>query len=123
MSDDADIQALRGAVEAARAGPGQPRLLRAYRALGEGYLAAGRLDEAESALRTSVQQARIWDDAVDLGLSLLGLGRVLARTPRTDRALLAFTEAVGALRGKDEDAAAAATRALTALSDVPGDAR
>ncbi len=123
MSDDVDLQALRDALEAARAGPGQPALLRAYRALGEGYLASGSIDEAESAFRTSVQQARIWNDARDLGLALLGLGRTLARTERTDRALLAFTEAVGSLHGLDDEAARAAAAEIQGLRDVPGGAR
>ena len=121
MSDD--LQTLRDAVEAARATRGQPDLLRAYRALGEGYLAQDRIDEAESAFRTSVQQARIWNDPRDLGLALLGLGRALARTEHTDRALLAFTEAVGSLHGVDAEGANAAAAEVQALRDVPGGAR
>jgi len=123
MTGAHDLAALRAAVESARATRGQPHLLRAYRALGEGYLAADRIDEAESALRTSIQQARIWNDSADLGLSLFALGRVLMKTQRRDRALLALTEAVGALAGNDETAAQAATEAIRALGRVPGGAR
>jgi tetratricopeptide (TPR) repeat protein len=123
MSDAASLEDLRAALESARATRGQPDLLRAYRALGEGYLAAEQLDEAESAFRTSVQQARIWNDARDLGLALLGLGRTLVKTGRTDRALLAFTEAVGSLHGVDAEATEAAAAEVRALRDVPGGAR
>jgi len=120
---DAYLVALRAALAAARAAHRQPDLLHAYRTLGEGYLAVGRVDEAESALRTSVQQARIVGDDVALGRGLLGLARALGRTARTDRALLAYTEAVASLRGRDEAAAAEAGAEMCALGKVPGGAR
>ena len=120
---DPTIEALRTALAAARAGRRQPQLLRAYAALGAGYFAADRLSEAESAWRTAVQQARIAAGPLDLGRALLGLARTLARTPRTDRALLHYTESVAQLRGRDDEAAAAAAAELAALGHVPGGAR
>src|SRR5688500_5131238 len=59
---------------------GQPMLLRAYRALAYWHLEWGQGDEAESAARVAVQQARIWREPGDLGESLLQLARVLAKT-------------------------------------------
>ena len=123
MSADADLQALRATLERVRLSRRQPELLRAYAALGAGYLTAGRIDEAESAWRTAVQQARICAGAADLGRSLLGLARTLMRTPRTDRALLHYTEAVHALTGSDEAARAEAAAEMAALGRVPGGAR
>ncbi len=118
-----DLDVLRAALATARAAHRQPGLLQAYRALGDGYLAAGLIDEAESAFRTSVAQARIWNDPAEVGRSLLGLGRCLGRTERTDRALLAYTEAVSGLAGRDEPLAEVARAELKALRDVPGGAR
>lgn len=118
-----DLDALRAALAAARAAHRQPGLLQAYRTLGDGYLAAGLLDEAESAYRTSVAQARIWGDPAEVGHSLLGLGRCLGLTERTDRALLAYTEAVSSLTGRDEALAEIARAELQALREVPGGAR
>ncbi|MDF1701855.1 MAG: hypothetical protein P1V36_11920 [Planctomycetota bacterium] len=122
-ADDPAIDALRAALEAARATRLQPQLLRAYAALGAGYLAADRRGDAESAWRTAVAQARICAGPQDLGLALLGLARTLARTPRTDRALLAYTEAVAALQGCDGARAAEARAELATLGRVPGGAR
>ena len=121
--DAADLERLRTALEAARATRAQPALLRAYADLGAGYLAAGRLGEAESAWRTAVAQARICAGPEDLGRALLGLARTLARTPRTDRALLHYTEAVACLQGRDEARAAEARAELAGLGRVPGGAR
>ncbi len=118
-----DLDALRAALAAARAAHRQPGLLQAYRALGDGYLAAARIDAAESAYRTSAAQARIWNDPAEVGRSLLGLGRTLGRTERTDRALLAYTEAVSSLTGRDEALAEIARAELQALREVPGGAR
>lgn len=120
---DEALARLREAREARRGEARQPGLLRSYAALGRCHLAAGQLDEAESAARTAIQQARVFGDPRELGLGLLLLGRVLARTPRSDRALLAFTEAVSCLRGRDEGAEAEAAEALRAVTRVPGGAR
>lgn len=122
-ADRPTIDSLRAALEAARATRRQPDLLRAYAALGAGYLAGDRIDEAESAYRTAVQQARITAGPLDLGRALLGLARTLARTPRTDRALLHYTEAVACLRGRDDALAAEAAGELAGLGQVPGGAR
>ena len=118
-----DIETLRARVAAARASRRQPALLRAYADLAAGYHALGRTDEAESAWRTSIQQARVAGDAVDLGRALLGLARTLARTPRTDRALLHFTEAIACLAERDEGTRAQAITEMRALGRVPGGAR
>jgi hypothetical protein len=118
-----DIESLHAELAAARSSHRQPRLLRAYAALAGGYLGAGRLDEAESAWRTSIQQARVCGTPEDLGRGLLGLARTLVRTARTDRALLAGTEAVACLRGRDAAAAEEAATLVASLSRVPGGAR
>ena len=123
MLSSGEIEALREHVEKARAARRQPELLRAYAALGAGYLAAGRLDEAESAWRTAIQQARVMGDPTDLGRALLGLARTLARTERTDRALLHYTEAIHCLAACDEAAREAAASEMAALGRVPGGAR
>lgn len=115
------LEALRSARERSRA-VGQPMLLRAYRGLAYWHLAWGQADEAESAARVAVQQARSWADAAELGEALLQLARVLARTQRTDRALLHFTEGVACLERAGQDASAAKAE-LAALSTVPGGAR
>lgn len=114
------LDLLRRAREAWRAEGRQPELLRAYAALARQHLAWGQLDEAESAARTAIQQARVWGDPVELGRSLLALGRALARTPRTDRALMALTEASACLRARDPAAFEEAASALRALSKVTG---
>lgn len=124
MSDDSPaIQERRAAVETARATRSQPELLQAYAALGRGYLAEDRIGDAESAFRTAVAQARITAGPLDLGHALLGLARTLARTPRTDRALLHYTEAVACLQGRDDERAAEARAEIAALGRVPGGAR
>ena len=46
---------------------GQPMLLRAYAALAYWHLEWGQADEAESAARVAVQQARAWNDPAELG--------------------------------------------------------
>ena len=122
-SIEASIQDLRLALEVRRAGGRQPGLLRAYRQLGCAYLAADRLDEAESALRTAIAQARIHGDDLETGLGLLELGRAQHRLERADRALLAYTEAAGCLAGLDPAALAAATAEVRTLGSVPGGAR
>ncbi|MFM8978996.1 MAG: hypothetical protein ACKOSS_00805, partial [Planctomycetia bacterium] len=120
---DEALAALREARETARP-LGQPLLLRAYVALAHWHAAFGQLDEAESDARVAVQQARTWADAGELGGALVQLARVLARTPRTDRALLAYTEGVAALeQGGRGPAAAEARRELEALAAVPPGAR
>lgn len=117
------LGALREAREAARP-LGQPLLLRAYVALAHWHAAFGQVDEAESDARVAVQQARTWADPAELGQALVQLARVLARTPRTDRALLAYTEGVAALEQAGRATAAAAARAeLEALAAVPPGAR
>lgn len=116
------IAALQAARERARA-LGQPGLLRAYVALAGARLAAGRLDEAESDARAAVQQARAWGDPVELGVALVALARALARTARTDRALLHYTEALGLLIPAGHPLAEDARREAAALSAVPGGAR
>ena len=124
MSDDSPaIQELRAALEAARATRLQPDLLRAYAALGAGYLAEERIGDAESAFRTAVAQARINAGPLDLGRALLGLARTLARTERTDRALLHYTEASACLQGRDDALAGEARSEIAGLGDVPGGAR
>jgi tetratricopeptide (TPR) repeat protein len=117
------VEAAREALAAARAGARQPDLLRAYRRLGRCYLATGRVDEAESALRTAIAQARIHGDRREVGLGLLELGHAQRELGRADRALLAFTEAAGCLKGLDPAAWAAAGHALQALTSAPGGAR
>ena len=102
---------------------GQPMLLRAYRALAYWHLEWGQFDEAESAARVAVQQARTWGEAGDLGESLLQLARVLAKTARTDRALLHYTEAVALLEQAGSPSATEAKAELAALGAVPGGAR
>ncbi|MFM8385917.1 MAG: hypothetical protein ACKOCB_03705 [Planctomycetia bacterium] len=120
---DETLAALREAREAARP-LGQPLLLRAYVALAHWHAAFGQADEAESDARVAVQQARTWADPAELGQALVQLARVLARTPRTDRALLAYTEGVAALEQAGRATAAAAARAeLEALAAVPPGAR
>lgn len=117
------IEELRVALETSRAAGRQPGLLRAYRDLGRAYLAAARLDEAESALRTAIAQARIHGDDLETGLGLLELGRAQRGLDRADRALLAYTEAAGCLAGRDPVALAAASAELCALGSAPGGAR
>lgn len=119
----ASIEDLRLVLETRRAEGRQPGLLCAYRQLGCAYLAAGRLDEAESALRTAIAQARIHGDDLETGLGLLELGRAQRRLERSDRALLAYTEAAGCLVGRDAAALAAATEEVRTLGSVPGGAR
>lgn len=120
---DETLAALREAREAARP-LGQPLLLRAYVALAYWHAAFGQLDEAESDARVAVQQARTWADAGELGQALVQLARVLALTPRTDRALLAYTEGVAALAHAGRSAAAEQARGeLEALAAVPPGAR
>lgn len=116
------LAALREAREAARA-VGQPMLLRAYTGLAHWHAAWGQLDEAESAARVGVQQARAWGDGGELGAALLTLARVLAKTPRTDRALLHYTEAAALLEQAGRPAAAEAKAELAALAAVPPGAR
>lgn len=121
-----DLEALRAARERARA-LGQPHLLRAYAALAAGHLVGGQLDEAESAARVAVQQARTWAEPADLGRALVLLARILARGQRTDRALLHYTEGLAWLERAGTPAARAEADAarpeVSALSDVPPDAR
>ena len=118
-----DIDDLRSALASARADGRQPNLLRAYRSLGQGYLAAARVDEGESALRTAIAQARIHGDPLELGLGLLELGRAQCTLGRPDRALLAYTEAAGCLRELDPEAHQVASDELRALTSAPGGAR
>jgi hypothetical protein len=118
----AALAVLRETLEQSRRA-GQPMLLRGYRALAQGHLACGQGDEAESAARVSVQQARIWGEPGDLGESLLQLARVLAKTARTDRALLHYTEAVALLDQAARPTAAEARAELAGLGAVPGGAR
>jgi len=120
---DATLRGLREALEQRRAEGRQPALLRAYADLGRAYLAADRVDEAESALRTAIAQARIWGDPVELGLPLIDLGRAQCSLERRDRALLAFTEAAGCLSDRHAEGHAAASVELRALGRVPGGAR
>ncbi len=117
------LRRLRAQREAARARGSQPALLRAYRALADALRELGHLDEAESAARTSVQQARVMHDDVELGESLLALARVLAGTHRTDRALLHYTEATALLAAARPQLAQAAARESATLSAVPPGAR
>jgi tetratricopeptide (TPR) repeat protein len=117
------IADLRVGLEARRTEGRQPGLLRAYRQLGCAYLAEERLDEAESALRTAIAQARIHGDPLEIGQGLLELGRAQRGLGRADRALLAYTEAAGCLAGLDSAALAAATAGLQSLGSVPGGAR
>lgn len=121
-ADAAALDALRRAREEARR-RGQPALLRAYAALAAAHRGRGEGDEAESAARVAVQQARIWGDPAELGLCLLELARALVRTPRADRALLHYTEAVGLLEAAGRPEAAAARAEAQALGTVPGGAR
>jgi tetratricopeptide (TPR) repeat protein len=102
---------------------GQPMLLRAYAALAYWHLAWGQGDEAESAARVAVQQARAWNDPGELGACLLQLARVLARTDRTDRALLHYTEAISLLDGPRPAQAAEARTEVAGLSAVPPNPR
>jgi tetratricopeptide (TPR) repeat protein len=113
------VHFLRAARERYRALARQPELLRAYGALGCWHRAWNEPDEAESALRTAIQQARTHGDDRELGLWLRELGRTLAPS-RPDRALLAFVEAVACLRGRDEEACAGASEELRRLQQVPG---
>jgi tetratricopeptide (TPR) repeat protein len=98
---------------------GQPMLLRAYSALAYWHLEWGQADEAESAARVAVQQARAWNDPGELGACLLQLARVLARTDRTDRALLHYTEATALLDAARPAQAAEARAEVAALTAVP----
>jgi len=123
VGSDETIAARRAALEARRAEGRQPGILRAYADLGRAYLAADRVAEAESALRTAIAQARIWGDPVETGLGLLELGRAQRRLERPDRALMAFTEAAGCLGGRHEEGHAAAASELQALGSAPGGAR
>jgi tetratricopeptide (TPR) repeat protein len=115
--DDA-LAMLREARERSRAA-GQPMLLRAYSALAYWHLEWGQADEAESAARVAVQQARAWNDPGELGASLLQLARVLVRTDRTDRALLHYTEATALLDAARPAQAAQARAEAAALTAVP----
>lgn len=117
------LQGLRAKREAARARGSQPALLQAYRALADALRELGQLDEAESSARTSVQQARVMHDDVELGESLLALARVLVRTQRTDRALLHYTEAAALLAASRPRLAQAAAQESATLSAVPPGAR
>jgi len=119
---DEALAALREAREAARL-VGQPMLLRAYGALAYWHQHWGESDEAESAARVAVQQARVWADPGELGATLVQLGRILAKTARTDRALLHFTEGVPLLEQAGRPDAAEARKELTALGTVPPGAR
>jgi tetratricopeptide (TPR) repeat protein len=116
------LAALREAREAARL-VGQPMLLRAYGALAHWHAEWGQHDEAESAARVGVQQARAWGDGGELGAALLTLARTLAKTPRTDRALLHYTEAVALLEQAGRAGAAEAKAELGRLAAVPPGAR
>jgi tetratricopeptide (TPR) repeat protein len=102
---------------------GQPGLLQAYVALSAARLEAGHLSEAESDARVAVQQARVWADASELGLALLQLARALARTERTDRALLHYTEALACLGPLDHPLVDVVRREAALLGAVPGGAR
>ncbi len=116
------LAALREAREAARL-VGQPMLLRAYAGLAYWHLEWGQTDEAESAARVAVQQARVWADPGELGSALVQLGRVLAKTARTDRALLHYTEAVPLLEQAGRPEAVEARQELGLLTAVPPGAR
>jgi len=122
-SVDARPEALRTALEARRAEGRQPALLAAYRRLGEAYVSAGRPHEGESALRTSIQQARVHGNPAELGAGLLALGRALLVLGQRDRALLAYTEASQCWADVDESSRRQAEQALRALGSVPGGAR
>jgi tetratricopeptide (TPR) repeat protein len=101
----------------------QPLLLRAHVNVGWYRLERGEAESAESAFRTAVQEARTFGDAAELGTSLLWLGRALARGGRTDRALLAFTEAIGHLERAGSGLRDEAELEIAALRSVPGGAR
>jgi|GEM_PF-4277227 len=116
------LAALREAREAARK-VGQPMLLRAYVGLATWHLEWGQTDEAESAARVAVQQARVWADPGELGSTLVALARVLVKTARTDRALLHYTEGVALLQQAARPEAAQARTELGLLSAVPPGAR
>jgi tetratricopeptide (TPR) repeat protein len=116
------LAALRESREAARK-VGQPMLLRAYGALAYWHQEWGQPDEAESAARVAVQQARVWADPGELGAALVQLGRVLVRTARTDRALLHLTEGVALLEQAGRPQAVEVRRELSALTSVPPGAR
>lgn len=118
---DEALAALREAREHSRL-VGQPALLRAYGGLSVWHLAWGQVDEAESAARVAVQQARAWGDPGELGTALVQLGQTLARAGRADRALLALTEGIACLQ-KAGKPAREAEAALAALSSAPGGAR
>jgi len=118
-----DLAALRAAREEARRLGQQPALLHAYLALSEAHLLRGEVDEAESAARTAIQQARACALPGDLGRGLLALARALARTPRLDRALLHYTEALPLLAAHDPDAHAEALGEAQRIGHVPSGAR
>jgi hypothetical protein len=118
-----DLGALRAAREEARRIGAQPGLLRSYLALSEAHLLRGEVDEAESAARTAVQQARACSLPADLGRGLVALARALARTPRLDRALLHYTEALPLLAAHDPETHAVALGEAQRIGDVPSGAR
>lgn len=115
------LEALRAERERRR-GMGQPHLLRAYVELSLEHLRQGQGDEAESAVRAAVQQARAWADPAELGACLVQLARTQAHLKRSDRALLAYTEGLAhlALAGHDVRDVRAE---LEALGRVEGGAR
>lgn len=115
------LGALREARELSRA-VGQPALLRAYWGLSFWHLAWGQLDEAESAARVAIQQARAWGEPGELGTVLVQLGQTLAKAGRADRALLALTEGIACLE-KAGRPVREAEAALAALSSAPGGTR
>jgi tetratricopeptide (TPR) repeat protein len=101
----------------------QPDLLRAHVNAGFYRLERGEMERAESSFRVAVQQARTYSDPGELGTCLLWLGRSLARGGRPDRALLAWTEALGHLQRAGSPLAEEASAEVAAVRGVPGGAR
>jgi tetratricopeptide (TPR) repeat protein len=101
----------------------QPDLLRAHENVGFHRLERGEFSEAESSFRNAVQQARALGDPAELGTCLLWLGRALVREGRSDRALLAFTEANACLARAASPLEAEARDELASIRSVRGGAR
>jgi tetratricopeptide (TPR) repeat protein len=101
----------------------QPALLRAHVNVGFYRLEREEHQEAESAFRIAVQQARAFGDARETGTALLWLARALARQGRADRALLAYTESLPHLVRAGSPLAPEAEAEMTAIASVPGGAR
>ena len=114
----------RRALETVRGTHRQPDLLEAHLALGALLLELGDADGAESSFRNAVQQARTRPDPARLGRALARLGDSQRALGREDRALLAWVEALPALRAGAEAAEAARVEAaVAAIRRVEGGAR